>query len=250
MKKHLLILSGWAIQPSAWKPLFDLLEQDYELSLVDWNDVDTLDGFNQKATRVIQKKGMDRFSVIGWSLGSLSAINIAAGNLFGIENIVLISGTGKFTQENSESYNCGWDEKIVNKMICSLEKNINHTLSSFYKKMFSQSEIKKGYHDCFLNEVVPLTEFDSVRSLVLGLEYLIKSDFREKINCIDIPALLIHGCDDLICPVIASVYIHSHLKKSELIVFKETGHMPFYTNPQRCYEAINSFLNIGMGEVL
>lgn len=246
MKKYLVILSGWAAQPFVWNPILNLLKDEYETILVDWNDICSLDDFKQKAIDAIQKKCHGRFSLMGWSLGSLVAMDIAADNMFEIERIILIGGTSRFTQNSSENYNCGWNEHIVHKMMCSLKKSPQNTMSSFYKKMFSISEIGNGFYEHFIKELMPVST--PLGSLALGLEYLIKTDFREKISNIEIPALLIHGCNDLICPVSSSEYICNHLKKSKLALFEQIGHMPFYAKPEKCCKTIDAFIKNNAGD--
>lgn len=242
MKKYLIILSGWAVPKFVWRPISNLLEKDYEVIIIDWNDVDSLHRFKQKVITILQEKDINRFSIIGWSLGSLVAIDIVTSNLFKIDNLILFSGTSKFIQDVTEKYNIGWHKKILNNMISMLKKYPEETINKFYKNLFSKEEVKDGYYDRFSNEIQPLNEMDSIDSLALGLEYLMLKDVRDKINHINIPVLLIDGEKDLICPMEASEYLQNHLKTSSLLILNETGHIPFYTKPDQCHKIIEIFI--------
>jgi pimeloyl-[acyl-carrier protein] methyl ester esterase len=242
MKEYLIILSGWAVQQFVWRPILNLLENDYEVIIIDWNDVDSLDGFKQKVMTILRKKDINRFSIIGWSLGSLVAMDIVTSNSFKIDNLILISGTSKFIQDQTEKYNLGWHKKILHNMIYMLKKHPEETINKFYKNIFSKVEAKDGYYDRFSNEILYLNKKNSIDSLALGLEYLMLKDFRDKISQINIPVLLIHGDEDLICTMKASEYLQNHLRTSRLVIFTETGHMPFYIKPHKCYKIIKNFI--------
>ncbi|GIM30698.1 transporter [Clostridium polyendosporum] len=242
MNGCLIILSGWAVHKLAWRSILDLLEKDYEVIIVDWNSVDSLDSFKQRVITILEERDISRFSIIGWSLGSLVAIDIAASHSFQIEHMILISSTSKFIQDQKENYNIGWHKKTIDRMIYMLKEHPEETLNKFYRNLFSKVEVKDGYCDYFLKEIFSSNKKNSVQSLTLGLEYLIMKDFRDKINQINIPVLLIHGDEDLICPVKAAEYLENHLKTSRLVIFTETGHVPFFTKSNQCYEVIKNYM--------
>lgn len=242
MKEYLIILSGWAVQQFVWRPVLNLLEKDYEVIIIDWNDVDSLHGFKQKVMTILREKDINRFSIIGWSLGSLVAIDIVTSDSFNIDNLILISGTSKFIQDQTEKYNLGWHKKILHSMIYMLKRHPEETINKFYKNLFSKVEIKDGYYNWFSNEILPSNKIVSIESLALGLEYLMVEDFRDKISHINVPVLLIHGDEDLICPIQASEYLQNHLRTSRLVIFTETGHMPFYIKPNQCYKIIKNYI--------
>lgn len=243
MKEYLIIISGWAVQTVVWRPILNLLEKDYEVIIIDWNDVNSHDGFKEKVMTILKENHINRFSIIGWSLGSLVAIDIVNTNSYKIDNLILISGTSKFIQDQREKYNIGWHKKILQSMIYMLKKHPEETINKFHKNLFSKLEVKEGYHDRYSNEILTSNKNSSIESLALGLEYLMLKDFRDKINNINIPVLLIHGEKDLICPIQASEYIQNQLSTCRIVIFNETGHMPFYVKPNECYEIITKGKN-------
>lgn len=242
MKEYLIILSGWAVPQFVWRPISNLLEKDYEIINIGWNDVDSLHGFKQKVITILREKNINRFSIIGWSLGSLVAIDIVTSNLYEIDSLILFSGTSKFIKDTNE-YNTGWHKKILHNMISMLKKYPEETINKFYKNLFSKVEVEDGYYDKFRNEILSLDKKYKIHSLALGLEYLMLEDVRDKIKHINIPVLLIHGDKDLICPVETSEYLKNHLRTSRLEILTEKGHIPFYIKPDKCYKIINEFIN-------
>lgn len=242
MKKCLVILSGWGVEKFVWNQLIELLENDFEIFVIDWSNVLSLEGFKSKAIHLLKEKGIERFSLIGWSLGSLVGIDLAECYSSKIDDLILFNPTCKFVQDNLNKYNIGWHSKIVERMIFMLESYPERTLKNFSKNLFADKEVENGCFENYLKELDSLNKVYSVEALVLGLEYLMHKDLRESIRHIDIPVLIIHGEDDMICPIEAGKYISNNLKESKLVILKETGHMPFYIKPSKCYELIANYI--------
>jgi len=154
-------------------------------------------------------------------------------------NIIIFSGTSKFVKDQSTEYEVGWDKKIVNRMIFRLNKNAEKTVEEFNRNLFSETEVENGYYDRFIDKS---NKNYPIKPLSLGLEYLITQDMRAKIKSINNKVLLIHGEKDLICPVKSGTYLKKNIKNAQLINLKETGHMPFFTKTNECYEIIKKYI--------
>lgn len=242
MRKYLLILSGWAVDKFVWTAITDSLAKDFQIFIIDWDDVVSIDGFKEKVTNLLNEKRIDRFSIMGWSLGSIVALDVATSYCSRIDNMILFSATGKFVQDEISNEKIGWNRKIVDRMIFMLKKYPQKTLYSFYKNLFTDREVKNGYFESFLKEINTANKEQSIQSLVLGLEYLIQKDIRGSLKDINTPTLLIHGTRDMICPIESGKNVKDHLKKSKLEILPETGHMPFYTNSSRCNDLIINYI--------
>ncbi|TYQ15827.1 UNVERIFIED_CONTAM: pimeloyl-[acyl-carrier protein] methyl ester esterase [Acetivibrio alkalicellulosi] len=238
MKKYLVILTGWAVSDFVWKPLTSLLEKHYEIILINWDNVLSTDCFVKKVSSILTEKKIKNFSLLGWSLGSLIAIETAISFYSQIENLILISGTLKFVQDEITTYKIGWRREVLDKMIDKLNTNMNETLNKFFKNLFSHSELILGYYKLFNNEVINSKTLLDSTSLINGLVYLKDMDFRKSTYNLNMPVLLVHGDKDIICPYESSEYIHNIIKSSHLVKLKEKGHMPFYTSYRECYEII------------
>ncbi|TCO72268.1 alpha/beta fold hydrolase [Marinisporobacter balticus] len=241
MKKILIILSGWAVDKLVWKPITDLLCNDFEIILVDWDHMISIDAFKQNVINLINEKEIQHFSLIGWSLGALVSMDLVVSYPSKIEHLILFNPTSKFTQD--KNYVFGWHKKIVLRMIDMLKKDPEKTLNTFYKNLFSDVEIKNGEYDLLIEKIQNLNKKYCIESLCLGLEYLMMKDFREKVKSIHKQVLIIHGDQDMICPVEAGTYINNYIKKSEFIILRETGHMPFFTKSKECYQMILEYVN-------
>ena len=102
----MVVLTGWAVGKFPWKTLFGLLEKHFEITFVDWDDVFSIDGFKKKVLHIIDDKikGGKNFTLMGWSLGSMVAVEIAQILYKRIDNLILISGTLKFVNDKDDIY--------------------------------------------------------------------------------------------------------------------------------------------------
>ncbi|MGC4377417.1 alpha/beta hydrolase [Fictibacillus sp. Mic-4] len=240
-KKQLVMLPGWGMESAVWSLLADGLRESFSIQLVDWRGLKTIDGVRKRVNEYIQQDTMESFTVIGWSLGSLAAIDIASTYPSKVRHLILLSGTSRFTMDSD--YECGVHPKMVERMKRQLMRNKEKTLASFYELMFSTEERRKGEVQRFMGEIGEKFVGDDVHSLRSGLDYLIASDFRSKLEQISSPVLLIHGEEDAICPFRASQYIEQRIKEKVTIKrLQHTGHIPFFTMPDQCLQWIKEFV--------
>lgn len=243
MKKSLVILSGWGVDKFVWRSIVELLKAEFEIFIIDWSDILSFEGAKDKVMKLLREKEIERFSLMGWSLGSLVGLDLARTYSSKIDNLILISPTCKFVKASSTGYDIGWHKKILERMITMLKNHPEKTLENFFRNLFTEEEVENELYHSYLKKVKSLDNEYSVESLALGLEYLMQRDFREEIEDINIPALILHGDGDMICPVESGRYIRENLKESKLVILKQTGHIPFYTKPRHCYKLIINYIS-------
>lgn len=240
-KPYLIMLPGWSMKSFVWNKLNKLLSNDFELILIEWNDVLSLNEFKERVIKVIEEKQIYTFSMLGWSLGSLVAQDIVSDNLWNVKSLILIGCTSSFIQHKENGYNLGWNRKILERMKSKLYKNPQKTLYDFYDAMFSKEEKRKGYNNDFFQIMENNIQNQSTDSLLLGLDYLIQKDLILKLSYINVPSLIIQGEEDNICPLCGAEYMKNKLANSSIEIIKEAGHIPFFTNPNVCYSLISKF---------
>ncbi|MDQ2085322.1 alpha/beta hydrolase [Herbivorax sp. ANBcel31] len=242
MKRRMVVLTGWSVGKFPWKTLLSLLNKHFEIIFVDWENVFSVDGFKKKVFSLLSEKKLEKFSLMGWSLGSITAMDIAAHFPEKIENLILISGTLRFVKDEKKLYSTLWTKETIDKMIYMLKIDKDKILNKFYKNLFSKSEKSAGHYKRFISEVQCTKADYSVNSLLNGLEYLKVMDLRNISP--DISPLLIHGCEDVICPYESGEYINKKFKNSNLVKLQGCGHIPFYTDPDTCYEIIEKHIEV------
>ncbi|MEH7463255.1 alpha/beta hydrolase [Bacillus thuringiensis] len=228
----LILIPGWGMEEQVWEAFLPYLH-DFPVHVVHWRDVEDEQDFQRRIIEVAQDKEV---ILVGWSLGALAALQVH--HLLQTKGIVLLGGTAKFTTDSD--YIHGWKHSFVDRMSRNLLKQKDDTLKRFYMSMFSKAEQESGQDRAFL-KIAEQFQGDSIHSLQCGLHYLIETDVREQLLQIDVPVLLLHGKDDVICPLSVAEYIQGKINAS-LTIIEEAGHALCFTQAKRCAQEMIQFV--------
>lgn len=244
--QKLILLPGWGMDSTVWNPVVDFLAEHYELISCDWYRVNLVDDYKERVFSLIDEEADEYFSLLGWSLGSILAIEAASRYKERIKQLMLVSGTSRFTRDIKSGYACGWPQNIVKKMKTALVNEQQKTLDSFYTSMFSKVEVQQAQHYKFGSYANQIENKYEIQELETGLDYLIQVDLREKLKEINVPTLLIHGEKDTICPIAAAEYISTEVHGEVFFqTMKGVGHIPFFTQTAEFLSIIKGFIEKG-----
>ncbi|MDE3839176.1 pimeloyl-BioC--CoA transferase [Bacillus methanolicus] len=233
-QKHIVFIPGWGMRGTIWSSLSERLKKSFSIYYVEWDGVETIADFKQKAVQLVEENRLSTFIPIGWSLGALITLELAISIPEKIDRLVLVSGTSRFIK--GDGYDAGWERRVVERMKRQLVRNCKQTLSSFFASLFCEEEQDKvlDFDQHFHN-----TE---LQELLVGLDYLMTADVRFALHEISAPLLLIHGEEDTICPPAASHYIVEQTHDNAILkLLPKTAHVPFLTKTDECSRLIESF---------
>ncbi|MBJ8005674.1 MULTISPECIES: alpha/beta fold hydrolase [Bacillus cereus group] len=225
-----IFIPGWGMEEDVWTFVFPYFK-DYPVQCLDWRNVKEQSEF---AGRIIEVARDENVILVGWSLGALAAIQ--AYKKIKAKGIVLIGGTAKFT--NTSDYTSGWNSLHVERMKKNLTRKKEDTLNRFYENMFTKNELKENTS---FKEIALNFKGDSIQSLQLGLDYLIETDMRNELTDIKVPLLLLHGEQDVICPLSAAHNMTENTNAT-LKVVSGAGHALCVTNFEYCANEIIQFV--------
>ncbi|WP_242219007.1 alpha/beta fold hydrolase [Bacillus cereus group sp. BfR-BA-01380] len=228
----LVLIPGWGMEEPVWEAFLPHLH-DFPVHVVHWRNSEDGHEFQRRIIEVAEGKEV---ILVGWSLGALAALQVH--HSLQTKGIVLLGGTAKFTTDADYIY--GWKKPFVERMNRNLLKQKDDTLKRFYVSMFSKAEQENGQEIAFL-KIAEQFQGDSIHSLQCGLHYLIETDVREQLLQIDVPVLLLHGKDDVICPPSAAEYIQEKINAS-LTIIEGAGHALCFTQAKRCAKEIIQFV--------
>lgn len=161
--------------------------------------------------------------LVGHSLGGAIAQNLFFRSPEKLLGLILI-GTGARLRVSSN-------------ILDTLKYNYNKYLETLFVGAFSQLTnhelIKKA-----------MKEASKVSNKVTYDDFSIcdKFDLLDKIHLITIPCLIIVGNEDKLTPVKYSEYFNKKIKKSELHIIKNAGHMVMIEQPKEVNTAIENFI--------
>ncbi|MED1113048.1 alpha/beta hydrolase [Bacillus paramycoides] len=226
----IIFIPGWGMEEEVWTLVLPYFK-GYSVQCVEWRNVKESSEF---AGRIIDAANDENVILVGWSLGALAAIQ--SYKKIKAKGIVLIGGTAKFTI--TSDYTSGWNASFVERMKKNLARQKESTLQRFYENMFTKNELKENKN---FEEITMRFKGDTIQSLQLGLDYLIETDMRNELTDIKAPLLLLHGEQDVICPLSAA---HSITKNTnaKLKVVSGAGHALCMTNFEYCANEIIQFV--------
>ncbi|MBI5826821.1 MAG: alpha/beta fold hydrolase [Deltaproteobacteria bacterium] len=254
----ILFIHGWATDTAVWDDQvrrfggsFDILNMNLPGHGGEqrWAEP-TLDAALREVERRV--KGLKDGSVIGigWSLGAQVLIETAVRHGAKFNSLVLVGATPCFVR--TDGFPWGQPRALVKRMVLDMKKDPVATLKRFYALNFTEGESGTEGVRGFIGRYAPPGPGPTVQpgcapsfsyaEVTTALEALYNTDIRGSLAKINVPALVIHGERDGVCPVKAGLYLASNLRNAELKVFNGSGHGPFITRPAEFHEAVMGFI--------
>lgn len=222
-----LWLSGWSFDDAAFTTLRGHLPTEWRHVPVRYEHADSPEqfyAFASTAAEACRRSTAGPLLIIGWSLGSLLALRLAADGL--ADGIVLLNGTARFVRPKGET-DLGWLDAYVRQMSAAIKQDRAAVELKFREALFTAQELENG-----CAQVLPPAESWSTEALLAGLSVLRHEDCSGLLSTITLPALLIHGVEDTICPIGAALELHDKLPHARLITLDAGGHAVCITRHQ------------------
>ena len=230
----LVLLHGWAMHSDIWDGVRDQLARYFRLHLVDLPghggsascETATLQCMVEKVAEVLP----DDCTVCGWSLGGQVSVELALQLPQRVKKLMLVSTTPCFIKR--KDWQWGMEEEMLQLFMKNLNRDYVTTLDRFLSLQVKGSidttavleKLRASFsHDRKLNET----------SLQAGLQILLTTDLRNKIEKISQPVVLMHGENDIITHPSAARWMHQKLPSSELLMLSNCGHAPFLSHPDQ-----------------
>jgi len=234
--KTIVLIHGWACDESIWQETKRYLDPKCRLYTINLSIMKTMHSYREAVIELIEQKGLDHVVLVGWSMGSLVAIQVASYLPHIVEGLILVSATSKFTS--------GIPPIVVTKMKKRLSKNPEKTVHDFYKLMFSSKEQALGLDDKIIDNYLSRRGIGDLQEDQFGLDFLLDVDVQEYLQHITCPALLLHGEEDSICPLEGAKFIERQLPCAQLVSYPGVGHIPFLTEFRKFHQGIEEWLAV------
>ena len=234
MSATIVLLHGWGLMPGVWAPLQAELQAPTlapalfagEGSLDDW------------AAKVLEEIP-DGAVLIGWSLGAMLALALAARAPQRIARLVLIAATPRFVKRDDWPH--GLDAETTMAFRENFRKDPARTLERFTALQAlgdaERSSVNAGLR-AHLTDPLQHTS-----ALAHGLRLLEQSDLRGSLPSVSSRCLLIHGEQDALIPVAATQWLAHRWSGSETCIMPGVGHVPFLSQPAAVATRIKQFIH-------
>ena len=245
----LFLIHGWAMNAEIWSDLSDSLSSNYQIISIDLRGHGKskhLEGpfnyeiFAKDIRLLINKLGLKDLTLIGWSMGVSIILKMLEQPLPSLNSLVFISGNPSLVKRIN--YEKGIPEVVIKRLYKNIERDLEKGLQSFYSLLFSLEE-QTFVEQHNINKIIKdKNNVPNKEAALESLKCLQDEDLRDALDKIDTPTLLIHGKNDRISLSGAAHYMSKRIKKSELLLLEDTGHVPFITKEKETLEKIKIFL--------
>jgi len=191
-----------------------------------------LTAYADSVLRTLDELGVDRFVIVGMSMGGMVALQIAARQPARCRGLVLASTT-----------------PAVDESIKGVLATCDQAIAAGGMELFADGMVPQIFGSAALEDPSP-----AVQGYIAGLRssdpegfgkaaFAIAShDVAERLPEVNCPALIVHGDGDVLIPVTHARRIAELLPHAELRIFENCGHMTTLERPTEFGALLSSFL--------
>ncbi|MFH1476043.1 MAG: alpha/beta hydrolase [Verrucomicrobiota bacterium] len=167
-----------------------------------------------------------RVAVIGWSMGGIVALETARAYPHLLQQLVIISGTARFSAGNDELpalslvEGRGVPASVLRAMTMGLRRTPDNVLAAYYAKVHAPQDAPAS--DAVTREKDITRQYRN--ELLQGLDYLLQIDLRDGLKKQTVPTLVAHGREDHIVPWQAGAWLSRALPVSHWRCYANYGH--------------------------
>ena len=252
----LLLVHGWAMHGGVFAPLVRELSARFRVITVDLPGHGgsrasalplALDGVADALMDVIRsthgaaigtEAASTRAIVLGWSLGGLFAIRLAARYPQAVRGLAMIAASPRFVQ--APDWPAGMDPRVFEAFGDELARDYRGTLDRFLM-LEAQGSAHLREELRFLRDAVYARGEPAPHALREGLALLQQGDLRGTLPGLPMPSLWLAGRRDRLVSPQAMRDAAGLAPDASVQVFEHAGHAPFLTEPDAVAEALTAF---------
>lgn len=240
----LVLLHGWGLHGGIWKPVARELATEFRVTIVDLpgygrSRVPAGDYSLDAVADAVSEVTPDKASWIGWSLGGMTALQLAFARPERVERLVLVATTPRFVA--APDWPWGMDSTEFDTFAASLVQNRNETLHRFLALQVRDSDNAQRTLRR-MRKLLTNRQGPSQQTLQQSLGVLRNTDLRDQIRHIQIPTLVVHGDRDHVVRPDAGELLQRLLPDADLHLIEHAGHAPFVSHQQAFLEIVDDFL--------
>ncbi|MBF7090964.1 alpha/beta hydrolase [Flavobacterium sp. ALJ2] len=252
--KPVILIHGWPLSNEMWEYQIDFLVQNnYRVITYDrrgfgkssqpWDGYD-YDSLTDDLKEIIEQLELEDVTLVGFSMGGGEVVRYFSRH--GGKRVIkaaLISSIIPFllkTDDNPE----GHPKEKSETTATAIKEDRIEFLDNFGKTFFGVTIINRPLSTVLLEYYRTLCSFASPRATLKCAESFSTTDFRDELDSINVPTLIIHGDADKIVPIeLTSKKAAEIIRNNTYIIYEGEPHGLFYTERDRLNSDLLNFLN-------
>lgn len=242
MSAPLTLLHGWGLHGGIWDALRVALpeQQMHTPDLPGYCGTPTTAPYTADALAdAIAPTLPDAGLLLGWSMGGMVALALAARHPGKVKALVLVATTPAYVNR------AGWDKGLTPELLAGFAEGVQ---SDYRATLLRFLSLQARGGDAAREVIGRLRDLVFARgepggsTLADGLALLRTVDLREQVKRVQAPTLVLHGGYDGLCLPAAAEWLASALPNARLALQAKAAHAPFLSHPEWFVEQLKGFL--------
>ncbi|RDC64915.1 alpha/beta fold hydrolase [Adhaeribacter pallidiroseus] len=251
--RPVVLIHGWPLSKDMWEyQVGPLVESGHRVIQYDrrgfghsekpWSGYD-YDSLTSDLHALIEELDLNDAVLVGFSMGGGEVVRyLSRYGSSRVSKIVLVSAVTPYlgkTEDNPD----GVDQSVFAEMLTQIKEDRIGFLDSFGKKFFGVNLINHPVSAPLLDYYRMLASVASPRATEQCAIAFAQTDFRQDVQAISVPTLIIHGDADQTVPIEASGNrTASMIPAAQYLVYEGAPHGLFYTHKERLNQDILQFI--------
>ena len=235
----MVLLHGYLESMLVWDEFVDLLKRDLRVVTLDLpghgvsminGEVHTMEYLADCVALTMDALGIDKYSVVGHSMGGYVALAMLDKYAKHLENITLLSST---TSADSQE-KCDRRRREIELIKAGKKNTLARLVPHVGFAAQNVNRLKDYIED--IRELILISEDEGVIAILGGM--IERKSRGEQLRDSGIPHLFIFGRHDYYIPQEVADEMIEQDPNAKVVWLEESGHMGFYEEPEKCAEAI------------
>jgi pimeloyl-[acyl-carrier protein] methyl ester esterase len=239
------MLHGWGMNSSVWHDFARQLAKHYRVSLIDlpghglspYHGQQGIAAWAHSCLEVAPEQAV----WLGWSLGSMVALEAAMGLPERVRGVVAISGMPKFVKD--EDWPHAMALNTLNQFIELMGGDMTRALERFLALQMLGSDLAVAVLRQLKARLRERPD-PNPEALHAGLALLKHADLRQGLKRIPCPTAWIYGTRDVLAPSGASETLKQWLPTAETHIIDRAAHTPFLSHPAETERLVRNSLEV------
>ena len=240
-EKCVVLLHGYLESMLVWDEFVDLLKGSMRVVTIDLpghgvsivnGEIHTMEFLADCVGLTMKALGIERYSIVGHSMGGYVALAMMDNYATNLENIILLSST---TSADSQE-KCDRRRREIELIKAGKKNTLARLVPHAGFAPQNQKRLKDWIAD--LEELIEITEDEGVIAILGGM--IERKDRDEQLRQSTVPHAFILGRHDYYIPNEQAEEIERQHPEARIFWLEESGHMGFIEEPEKCAQAILS----------
>ena len=241
----LLFVHGFGGNKDTWNRLVEALDDKYHVIVIDLpghgESVSkktlsyTISDQAERLYKFVEAKNLTRFYLFGHSMGGAIALRYVGSHEETLKALILIDAMGLEKTKSDGVKLVERSDKNPLYDVCTEERLETLLRYSLYKPPYIPDIIKEA----LLQEKCERRDLEKILYEDMYKDVCCLNDIAQRIST---PTLIIWGDKDRMTHIDNATLFHDTIKGSQLVTFKEIGHVPILEDPEQTANAVESFI--------